>query len=100
MQVSVRRYSAIRRRSLIAMVARRALLKVNGSASSILVKPFVVMAAPALCPRRRRLRLVKLAHNLDSDRALATTGLKGYDVNQAVGSTPMTAAAALLSCGS
>jgi hypothetical protein len=37
---------------------------VNGSASHILVKPFVVFAARALGPGPTRLRLVKLAHNL------------------------------------
>src|SRR5438132_11033364 len=79
MQGSVRRYSAIRRRSLIAMVARRTLFKVNGSASSVLVKPFVVMAARFLGPGRTRLRLVKLAHNLDSNGAVAKPGRSGYD---------------------
>jgi len=62
---SVRRYSATRRRSLITMVTRRALKRVNGSASLVLVKPFVVMAARVLGPGPTRLRLVKLAHNLD-----------------------------------
>src|SRR5256712_13715029 len=94
MQASVRRYSAIRRRSLIAMVARRALLKVNGSASSILVKPFVVMAARVLGPGRTRLRLVKLAHNLDSNGAVAKSGPSGYDENQAAVHTRRPAAEA------
>jgi hypothetical protein len=62
---SVPRYSATQRRSLIAMVTRRALKRVNGSASVVLVKPFVVMAARVLGPGPTRLRLVKLAHNLD-----------------------------------
>ena len=92
MQASVRRYSAIRRRSLIAMVARRALFKVNGSASSVLVKPFVVMAARFLGPGRTRLRLVKLAHNLDSNGAVAKSGRSGYDENQAAVHTSRRAA--------
>ena len=61
---SVQRYSGVRRRSLIAMTARRAIRKVNGSASLFLVKPVVVMAARVLGPGPTRLRLVKLAHNL------------------------------------
>lgn len=64
---SVRRYSTRRRRSLIAVVARRAMRRVNGSASMILVKPFVVLAARVLGPGPTRLKLVKLAHNLDQN---------------------------------
>jgi hypothetical protein len=51
------------------MVTRRALQRVNGSASMVLVKPFVVMAARVLGPGPTRLRLVKLAHNLDDSGA-------------------------------
>ncbi len=58
------------RRSLITMLSRRTLGLVNGSASHILVKPFVVFAARALGPGPTRLRLVKLAHNLDHQAAL------------------------------
>jgi hypothetical protein len=36
----------------------------NGSASLVLVKPLVVMAARVLGPGPTRLRLIKLAHNL------------------------------------
>jgi hypothetical protein len=61
----VQRYSSKPRRSLIAMLSRRAISRVNGSASHMLVKPFVVFAARALGPGPTRLRLVKLAHNLD-----------------------------------
>jgi hypothetical protein len=61
---SARRYSIKTRRSLIAMVARRALHRVNGPASLYFVRPFVVMAARALGPGPTRLKLVKLAHNL------------------------------------
>ena len=67
----VRRYSTLRRRSLIGMVARRALHLVNGSASHIVVRPLVVMAARALGPGPTRLRLVKLAHNLDHNPYIA-----------------------------
>jgi hypothetical protein len=47
------------------MLSRRAISRVNGSASQLLVKPFVVFAARALGPGPTRLRLVRLAHNLD-----------------------------------
>jgi hypothetical protein len=47
------------------MVGRRAFRKVNGTATLILVKPLVVMAARALGPGPTRLRLIKLAHNLE-----------------------------------
>jgi hypothetical protein len=49
------------------MVARHALHRVNGSAGHIVVRPLVVMAARALGPGPTRLRLVKLAHNLDQN---------------------------------
>ena len=62
---ATRRYSSAGRRSLIAMVARRALNRVNGTAGHAVVRPLVVMAARALGPGPTRLRLVKLAHNLD-----------------------------------
>jgi hypothetical protein len=64
-QAANRRYSTPRLRFLIAMVARRALQIANGSASYILVRPVVVLAARVLGPGPTRLRLVKLAHNLD-----------------------------------
>jgi hypothetical protein len=46
----------------------------NGSASAVLVKPFVVMAARVLGPGPTRLRLVKLAHKLSPGRAIAGLG--------------------------
>ena len=92
MRASIRRYSAIRRRSLIAMVAGRARFKMNGSASSILVKPFVVMAARVLGPGPTRLRLVKLAHNLDSNGTVAKSSRSGYDENKAAVHTSRRAA--------
>ena len=61
----VQRYSQKPLRSLITMLSRRAISRVNGSAGHMLVKPFVVFAARALGPGPTRLRLVKLAHNLD-----------------------------------
>jgi len=67
----VQRYSTRARRFLIAMVGRRALQRMNGSASLLLVKPFVVMAARALGPGPTRLKLVKLAHNLSSHDLIA-----------------------------
>jgi hypothetical protein len=63
-RISVRRYSAGRWRFLFAMVARRAFRIVNDSASQIIVRTMVVMAAKALGPGPTRLKLVKLAHNL------------------------------------
>ena len=65
-----RRYSNPPRRSLIAMLSRRARGIVTGPASHVLVKPFVVFAARALGPGPTRLRLVKLAHNLDHRQPL------------------------------
>jgi hypothetical protein len=59
------RYSPARRRSLIAMVGRQAFRRVNGTATLILVKPLVVMAARVLGPGPTRLRLIKLAHHLE-----------------------------------
>jgi len=44
---------------------------VSGSASHVLVKPFVVFAARALGPGPTRLMLIKLAHNLDHQRLVA-----------------------------
>jgi hypothetical protein len=61
----VRRYSPEPPRSLITMLSRRARGLVNGSASHVLVRPFVVFAARALGPGPTRLKLVRLAHNLD-----------------------------------
>lgn len=60
-----RAYSVERRRSLIAMVAGRALRRMNGTANMVVFKPLVVMAARVLGPGPTRLRLVKLAHQLD-----------------------------------
>lgn len=60
-------------RSHFAMTARRAIRKANSSASVILVKPVVVMAARALGPGPLRLRMVKLAHNLGSNEVPLAT---------------------------
>jgi hypothetical protein len=72
----------MRRRSLIAMVARRALNLMNGSASLVLVKPFVVLAARALGPGPTRLRLVKLAHNLSPNGVVAEVPRGDYDADE------------------
>jgi hypothetical protein len=64
------RYSATRRRFLIAMVGGRALRRVNGTATGVLVKPLVVLAVRVLGPGPTRLRLVKLAHQLDQGGAV------------------------------
>lgn len=60
-----RRYSPAPWRSLIDMVGGRAFRKVNGAANLVLIKPLVVMAARVLGPGPARLRLVKLAHQLE-----------------------------------
>lgn len=62
---AVQGYSGRRRRSLITMVGRRAFRNLNGTANVVLVKPLVVMAARILGPGATRLRLVKLAHQLE-----------------------------------
>jgi hypothetical protein len=46
------------------MVGRHAISRVNGAATGVFVRPFVVMAARALGPGPTRLRLIKLAHHL------------------------------------
>jgi hypothetical protein len=43
----------------------------TGPASHVLVRPFVVLAARALGPGPTRLKLVKLAHNLDHQPLIA-----------------------------
>jgi hypothetical protein len=63
---SVRAYSAGRLRFLFAVVARRAFNMVSGPASQVIVRSMVVLAARVLGPGPTRLRLVKLAHNLQS----------------------------------
>lgn len=68
---SDRRYSLKPRRSLIEMFSRRARGFVTGPASHVLVKPFVVFAARTLGPGPTRLKLVKLAHNLDHQPLIA-----------------------------
>lgn len=56
----------------------------NGSASMLLVRPLVVMAARALGPGPMRLKLVKLAHNLSTPSlAIAPAGL-GYPDDEPV----------------
>ena len=67
----VQGYSARGLRFLIAMVGRRAMRRVNGTATVVLVRPLVVMAAKVLGPGPTRLRLVKLAHNLDHQPVVA-----------------------------
>lgn len=63
-RISVQRYSATRLRFLLAVVGRRAFRIMNDSASHIIARPIVVMAARFLGPGPTRLKLVKLAHNL------------------------------------
>jgi hypothetical protein len=75
------------------MVARRALQRVNGSASHFLVKPFVVMAARVLGPGPTRLRLVKLAHNLSQNGAVLELPQAAYDENQRAAVQPTSRAA-------
>ena len=90
---SVRRYSSTSRRSLIAMVARRAFHRVNGSASHVLVRPVVVMAARVLGPGPTRLKLVKLAHNLSTPEPAAEPEGRTFADEQAAVAQPAQRAA-------
>ena len=65
------------------MLARRAIQRVNDSASMVLVKPFIVLAARVLGPGPTRLRLVKLAHNLDHNGLAAGFEERGQAESQA-----------------
>ena len=60
------RYSTLEPRSLVEMDARRALLITNDMVS---MRPFVVLAIKVLGPGRRRLEMVKLAHDMIDARA-------------------------------
>ena len=79
-------YSLPRRRSLIAVKARRALHRSN---SSYIVKPFVVLAARTLGPGPLRLRMVKLAHDLTDGGRYADPDL---DLDATLGQTSRRAA--------
>lgn len=46
------------------MSARRLMQRANGTASGVLLRPVVVLAARVMGPGPARLRMVKLAHNL------------------------------------
>jgi hypothetical protein len=59
-------YSTVEPRSLVEMDARRALLITNDRVS---MRPFVVFAIKVLGPGRRRLEMVKLAHDMIDARA-------------------------------
>jgi hypothetical protein len=61
------------------MLARRAPDAVNGSASVVLVKPFLIMAARMLGPGPTRLRLIKLAHNLGDGGVVAESPRGNHD---------------------
>jgi hypothetical protein len=58
-------YSKVMPRCLVEMDARRALLITNDKVS---MRPFVVFAIKVLGPGRRRLELVKLAHDMNNAR--------------------------------
>lgn len=60
-------YSRLTPRSLVEMDARRALLITNDKVS---MRPFVVFAIKVLKPGRRRLELVKLAHDMSDSRGV------------------------------
>jgi hypothetical protein len=77
------RYATNSGRSLIGMVARRALHRTNGATSLFFVRPFVVMAARALGPGPTRLRLVKLAHNLSTPHLVVEPAEIAYLEGQA-----------------
>jgi hypothetical protein len=90
---SARRYSIKTRRSHIAMVARRALHRMNGPASQFFFRPFVVMAARALGPGPTRLKLVKLAHNLGGHQTPAGPIELNYVEDRGAGAEPTQRAA-------
>src|SRR6266571_3174686 len=92
-EASVYQYSLARTRSLIAMTARRAIKKVNGSASLFLVKPFVVLAARVLGPGPTRLRLVKLAHSLGQNGEVMELAQAAYDEDKRSAVQPTSRAA-------
>ena len=46
------------------MSARRLMQRANGTATVVLLRPMIVMAARVMGPGPARLRMVKLAHNL------------------------------------
>ncbi len=81
------------RRSLIATGARRAIHRMNGSASLVLVKPLVVMAARVLGPGPTRLRLIKLAHNLGQNGVAVEPELGAFSEPQAPAAQPTRRAA-------
>jgi hypothetical protein len=90
---SVRRYSGSRLRFLFAMVGRRAFQMVNGSASHLIVRPMVVMAARVLGPGPTRLKLVKLAHNLGTSATVVELPLGDHDDGATAASQPTQRAA-------
>jgi hypothetical protein len=75
------------------MFARRALQRINGSASIFLVKPFVVMAARVLGPGPTRLWLVKLAHNLSQNGSVEGLAQAVYAQDQRAAVQPTSRAA-------
>jgi hypothetical protein len=92
-RAGVDQYSVAGTRSLIAVVARRTLQRMNGSASLFLVKPFVVMAARVLGPGPTRLRLVKLAHSLGPGGPAAELSQAAYGEDQRAAVQPTSRAA-------
>jgi hypothetical protein len=58
-------YSVAGQRSLVVIDARRALMTTNDMVS---LRPFVILAIRMLGPGRRRLKMVKLAHDLNDAR--------------------------------
>ncbi len=72
-------YSLAGGRSLIRMGARRFFDQANGTASVVLLRPMVVMAARAMGPGPARLRLVKLAHELNKSRLTVITSEPGFE---------------------
>jgi hypothetical protein len=61
-------YSAVGQRSLVVIDARRALMTTNDMVS---LRPFVILAIRMMGPGRRRLEMVKLAHDLNDARGEA-----------------------------
>ena len=72
-------YSLSGGRSLIRMTARRFMSRANGTASVILLRPMVVMAARVMGPGPARLRMVKLAHSLGRNGLTVVPPEEGFE---------------------
>jgi hypothetical protein len=68
MPIELAAYSAIGPRSLVVIDPRRALMTTNDMVS---LRPFVILAIRMMGPGRRRVEMVKLAHDMNDARGEA-----------------------------